>query len=148
MSNRIKPFKNRKIDLSKPVLVYRNLNCKGVSYSVKQGNLVVAHTDCLTLQNIEFRVSEKGKARVKREKRKNVHAFIKGYVVKRVMDYTASEMDKMPNCPYTKITYNPYLDLGFHYKWADRSIEVKTCTAAYITTQGVFIGGFLFRKSS
>ena len=67
------------IDTSKKVRVYKNLH-KGC-YSVKQGGLVKVHADNVTLEDVKFIVSKIGQERVRKEKRKNVHAFVEGFVV-------------------------------------------------------------------
>jgi hypothetical protein len=59
------------------VFVYWNLHRKCWSVRAEQGpdkGRVIAHTDHLTLANVQFRVSEAGRQRVLREGRKNVHA--------------------------------------------------------------------------
>jgi hypothetical protein len=58
---------------------------------------VIKHVGRIDLQDVSFKVSELGRQRVLREKRKNVHAFIEG--------------EEISFCGYantTKVTYNPY----------------------------------------
>lgn len=68
------------------VQVYRNLHksskAGGAVYSVrdKKTRLVFNHQSFLLLQDCKFHVSDKGRARVLREKKKNVHAWIEGNV--------------------------------------------------------------------
>jgi hypothetical protein len=59
--------------------VYRNLHKD--CFSVKQDGLVRCHADNVTLFNVEFIVSKAGQRRVRDEKKKNVHAFVEGFVV-------------------------------------------------------------------
>ena len=66
------------VDPDKPVEVYRNLHKK--CWSVRQRGKVKLHTDYICLKDVEFKVSQKGRERVLREQRKNVHAFIKGFL--------------------------------------------------------------------
>ena len=61
------------------VRVYRNLHKKCLS--VKQGGIVQCHTDNIVLRDCKFIVSKAGQKRVRDEKRKNVHAYVEGYVV-------------------------------------------------------------------
>lgn len=79
----IKPFKNRSIDPDKPVEVYLNLHKKdddGNSwYSIRQGGKVVGHADRVDLTGVNFIVHSKGRDRVRSEKRKNVHAWVRGF---------------------------------------------------------------------
>lgn len=81
----MKPFKRRKLDPKKPVFVYRNLHGDAESlYSIRQGGLVVAHTNDVLLENATFVVNKKGWERCLREGRKNVHAFVRGRVISRL----------------------------------------------------------------
>lgn len=100
------PFKNRRLDVTKPVYVYRNLRGDAEhKYSVRQNGLVIAHTDKLTLRNAKFIVNSQGQQKVRATKRKNVHAFIKGRI-------TAMKIDTRGYLP-AKVFYNPYTDDGF-----------------------------------
>jgi len=87
------------IDPAKRVYVYRNLhkNC----WSVRQSGKVVDHTHFLLLRDCRYLVGEAGRERVRKEKKKNVHAGISGYVVYKVQEeqYWAD---------WGTITYNPY----------------------------------------
>jgi len=96
------------IDLDKPVEIYRNLHKK--CWSVRQRGKVKLHTDYICLKNAEFKVSQKGRDRVLKEQRKNVHAFIKGFIV------NPAEINKMEDvlesysqkAEWVAVTYNPY----------------------------------------
>ena len=66
------------IDTTKKVRVYRNLHRD--CYSVKQGGIVRCHAENVTLRGCQFIVSKAGQRRVRDEQKKNVHAFIEGYV--------------------------------------------------------------------
>ena len=58
------------------VQVYYNLNKKCLS--VRHKGKVIKHCDTLVLTDADFRVQPAGRAKVLREKRKNVHAYISG----------------------------------------------------------------------
>ena len=64
---------------------------------------VVGHTDDITLYNVTFKVSEAGRQRVLKEKRKNVHAFVEG---------TLSPSPLVCDNPLI-IRYNPYKSGSF-----------------------------------
>ena len=83
-----------KIDRSRKVFVYKNLhqNC----WSIRQDGLVKAHTQYLYMWDCLFQVNQKGRERVVKEKQKNVHAGIIGYISREV------------TVACTPITYNPY----------------------------------------
>lgn len=139
INNRITPYKGRKLDYTKPVMVYRNLNCKGISYSIRQGNLVVAHTDALTLRDVKFVVSKAGQQRVIREKRKNVHAFVKGFVAPiGVMGTSAVYAEDKERQLPARIKYNPYLGIGFYCdNLTQQPFEVHTAMGVIINKKGV-----------
>ena len=101
-----------------PVKVYWNLqrNC----YSVQQNGLVVGHTENIALKNVTFKVSEKGRQRVLKERRKNVHAFVTGII------------DDSPNRYWdVKIVYNPYKYNSFRL-WTDDRVTVKSAEAVIL----------------
>lgn len=100
-------YKNRKVNLYKPVYAYRCLNNKDFLYSIMQNGLVVAHTNSILIRDASFIVRPGGLAKVRREQRKNVHAFVKGFLVESGMGIGSDK-----NLP-AKITYNPYLNDSF-----------------------------------
>lgn len=91
------------IDFSRKVFVYKNLH-KGC-WSIRQDGLVKAHTDNVTLYNVMMKVNKKGRERVLREKRKNVHAGISGYLSQK---FFSDAWDDITEKELTEITYNPY----------------------------------------
>ena len=93
---RTKEDKRYDIDFSRKVFVYKNLHKD--CWSVKQDGLVKAHADKLEMWDCSFRVNQKGREKVLKEKRKNVHAGILG----RVDDIGGTIMIG------TEVTYNPY----------------------------------------
>ena len=88
------------IDQTKKVRVYRNLHKKCVS--VKQGGIVRCHATNVVLNECRFIVSEAGQARVHREGKKNVHAFIEGYVV------DARRSLELLDFGWNTVYYDPY----------------------------------------
>lgn len=84
------------------VYVYRNLHKNCFSIKALQGPMkgkVIGHTDEVHLTDVEFRVSEKGRQRVLREKKKYVHAGVVGLI--------ASPYDAPPD-DTVSVRYNPY----------------------------------------
>ena len=66
---------------------------------------VIAHVSVIYLADCTFAVQPSGRERVRREKRKNVHAFVRGTVVTYVsMTYP---------CRSVEVSYNPYMDEQF-----------------------------------
>ena len=100
-------WKRDTIDFSKPVYVYRNLhhNC----FSIRQAGLVQAHTKALIIKDAKYVVNEKGRQRVLHEKKKNVHAFVRGYIsTPRVLRAEQSKLGKNAEWPWYEVSYNPY----------------------------------------
>lgn len=96
------------------VFVYFNLHKKMWSVKALEGpekGRVIARTFYVALRDVQPRVSQKGRERVLREKRKNVHAGLVGYL----MDWM--QMPKYDrHLPETEITYNPYKSGNFYYR--------------------------------
>jgi hypothetical protein len=97
----MKPFRNRTINPHKPVRVYRNLHRD--AFSLQQDGRVVAHTDKLCLKDVVAQVSQAGRQRVIREKKRNVHAYLIGHICEATKPKGVSEL-----------TYNPYLFGSFY----------------------------------
>lgn len=93
------------------VMVYYNLNKH--TFSVQKKGLVVLHADYVKLKDVEFRVRQGGKEKVRREKSKNVHAFVIGDLV----EFCQYPCDNVPEEPVGEIvTYDPYKYESFVYK--------------------------------
>lgn len=106
------------------VFIYFNLHRKLWSIKALQGpdkGRVIGHTECFTVLDAEFKVSEAGRQRVLREKRKNVHAGVVGQLVGRTGHY----LDK-------SVTYNPYKYNSF----VDRQTEMPVHKASVVTAVG------------
>lgn len=106
----------------KLVKVYRNLRDK--CYSVQYRGKVIAHVDSIVLKRAAFVVSEAGRQRVIKSKRKNVHAFVRGYVSMR------EALDKG-----MRVSYNPYVAGNF----AVGEIPIHHADEVHLTKRGVFI---------
>lgn len=104
--NIVYPNKDRQIDLSKPVQVYKNLHKK--CYSIRQSGLVVAYAQRICLKDCSFIVNKAGQERTRREKKKYVHAWIEGFYSTSGMGTTAARNDLR-----SEIRYNPYRDDTF-----------------------------------
>jgi hypothetical protein len=96
-------YKNRTIDETRPVQVYRNLNKKGYRWSVRQSGLVVAHANSIYLKGCKFVVNERGRLWVLRNNIKTVHAYVEGW-------YQANR----PRVKFVQpVFYNPYAYKSF-----------------------------------
>ena len=82
--------------------VYYNLHKKCLSVMDKKTRLVVAHVDSIHLENVKFIVSTAGLVRLRREKRKNVCAFVEG-------DYILGHGERVIGNPvWMRAYFNPY----------------------------------------
>ena len=94
----------------KKVFVYYNLHKHKWSVKDVKTGRVIGHHYEVQLYNATFKVSEAGRARVLKEKRKNVHAGVEGYLT---TDVLARKMDGTilweSQSERHKVTYNPYL---------------------------------------
>jgi hypothetical protein len=94
--------------IGQKVFVYYNLHklCWSVkSLSGEFKGKVVAHLDLIYLKDTTFKVSQKGRDRVLKEKVKNVHAGIVGIV-----------SDKNETDYEIQVSYNPYKHSFFYHK--------------------------------
>jgi hypothetical protein len=111
------------------VKVYYNLHkhCFSVVSLEKENyGRVILHTQEITLTNAKFKVSQAGRERVLREGRKNVHAFVVGYVS---AEFPSPNID-------TEITYNPYKYASFVEKATEK--EVGSAYAVKLSHRKIF----------
>lgn len=129
METIIKPFKQRFPTFYKEAKIYRNLNRKGVVYSIQQQGLVTGHGEEFYLQHCKMTISKKGQQRVRENKVKNVHAFIKGELI--LGEFEIKNRIKS----LTPIYYNPYKTDTFVIKGEG---PVSDCNLVYFCNGGVF----------
>jgi hypothetical protein len=88
------------IPLNQQVRIYFNLHKKKLSVQAKVNGRwkVVCHLEDAYLRNASFKVSQAGRQRVIKEKRKNVHAYILGELVSSLQS----------NKWFQSVRYNPY----------------------------------------
>lgn len=89
--------------IGKRVMVYYNLNKH--TFSIQHKGKVISHADFVNLENVEFRVRQGGKEKVRKEKVKNVHAFVIG-TLKEYCKYPCNNIPKEHNGNI--VTYDPY----------------------------------------
>ena len=92
------------LNKDKKVWVYFNLH--KLLFSVKQGNKVIYKTRNIILKDVEYVVWQSGRQRVLDERKKNVHAFVKGYVVDSLE--MPPEVSQRLSNSIIPVTYNPY----------------------------------------
>jgi hypothetical protein len=97
------------------VFIYRNLHTK--TWSVKFKKKVISHPKEILVKNATFFVSQKIRARVFKNKRKEVHAGVKGELI------PIFSKDEIPFSEMIQVTYNPYLYDSFVGKSDLKKIE-------------------------
>lgn len=97
--------------------IYRNLTKK--CFSIKHRGKVVGYADSILIKNPVFKVNEKGRQRVIKEKQKNVHAYVTCF---------ESDMKVLEDTPLNtqefskEITYNPYYLDAFKYAEGNKAL--------------------------
>lgn len=84
-------------------MVYYNLNKHTFSITFK--NKLIAYSDHIKLTEVEFRVRPGGRAKVLKDKRKNVHAFVIGNLIN-YCNYPCKNITEDINVKI--VTYDPY----------------------------------------
>ncbi len=122
------------------VFVYRNLTkgCYSVMSRCRKSDghndygIVIAHVGNVILDDVSFVVNQKGRQRVLRDRRKNVHAGVLGRIS--YADYgggmDVGEMDY-------KVNYNPYRNAAFCLDGTD--VPVVSAATALLTAEGAFV---------
>ena len=108
---------------------------------------VIGHADVVVLENIEPKVSEAGRQRVLREKRKNVHAGITGRLVwvdhksDLAGEFKEFDAELIATCN-NPVTYNPYKFKTF-VKKSDTTHELLRADVAMLHSgdRSVMVGG-------
>lgn len=109
------------INPDRKVEVYFNLHTH--KWSVRQDGRVLLHCDAISIENAQLVVGKAGRQRVLREQKKNVHAFVRGYVVD---ESCGGEM-------IAGIRYNPYQMDSFQR--SDTGADISTCARVEIDSR-------------
>jgi hypothetical protein len=125
------PYKGRSIENGQRVKVYFNLHNKKYSAVALDGSdkgRVLGHFDEVVLDDVSFIVSEAGRQRVIREKKKNVHAYAIGQWRKgRDLNFFSA----------SKLRYNPYKMRQFQVD----ETPVTQATGVYLGHRGLYAVG-------
>lgn len=125
------------------VETYYNLHKRCLSYRPSGGR--VKHARAMILNDVSFDVQPAGRAKVLREQKKNVHAFVRGVpswiagLDDGLEDYTPSNMERQR---YRKITYNPYKHGSFVF--ADTGAPINKATQVAIIDRDIYLTGFRY----
>lgn len=95
-----------------------HLNLRQGGFSVLEGGVKVAHRHALSMRG-RFVVQQGGSERAKEEGVRNVHAFVRGWVIDQ-------HFGRIPNWDLTdwrEVTYNPFTDTAFRYRDTNEYID-------------------------
>jgi hypothetical protein len=96
----------------------------------------------MILNNVKFAVQPAGRYRVLTDRRKNVHAFVRGDLAwvaglnDKLGDYSNANMERQG---YRKITYNPYKYDSF--VMADTELPIKSASQVVIIGKDIYLSG-------
>lgn len=123
------PFKDREVSIGQRVDVYKNLHLEnGYSIRCSKTGLVLAHCSTVLIKNASFHVSESGRQKTVKEKRKRVHAYVRG------------ELAAINTLfPKDFVIYNPYLTEFF--------LDSETRDPIHEADEVFFMGRHAYRKN-
>ena len=125
---RVIPF-NPTLPAGLAVEVYWNLHKHVFSVRDRKTGLVIGHCDEVKLHTVRFRVFEPGRQRVIRQKRKNVHAFVRGTI----RDGSALIDAGCFGDGSEVARYNPYD--GPHFVTASSGVPIEGAETALLVAQ-------------
>jgi hypothetical protein len=119
------------------VETYYNLHKHCLSF--REPGERVSHARAMVLNNVKFAVQPAGRAKVLTDKRKNVHAFVRGDMAglnDNLGDYTVYNMNRQQ---YPRIRYNPYESDSFVL--VDTGMPIKSATQVVVIDSMVYLSG-------
>ena len=122
------------------VFVYYNLHRKCWSVKALEGpnkGLVIAYRDHMWLEDCTFKVSQAGRNRVLRERRKNVHAGVVGTWYTDETDECVNSVVSFMTKAMIPATYNPYKFSTFVNK--DTHQCINHAKDALLTNRQVYV---------
>ena len=107
--------------------VYRNLHKDVWSVRNRETGRVISHETMVHIKDASFVVQPAGRKKVITEKRKNVHAFVRGHLSSRTSVHSQWRL----------VTYNPYKADHFCYK--DTGDKVTSADEVLLDENGVWV---------
>lgn len=92
----------KKIKNGQVVRVYRNIRKNLFSIQDEKTRRLIAYAESLLLTNVRMKIGQAGQLRVRKERQKNIHAFIVGTFVEQ------NEDDAIDHKDLKAVYYNPY----------------------------------------
>ena len=102
---------------------------------------VLDHSVSVRIDNAVFNVRAGGQARARKEKRRNVHAFVEGTLSKVLKGEKASLSSE-----WVEVTYNPFHTDTFIEKTTGRA--VVSADIAILQTGSVFCRGLIYQSAT
>ena len=119
--------------------IYRNLHRQSFSIQgylkEKKGYRVVDRANVAVMENVIFKVMQRGREKVIEEKRKNVHAFVMPEKYKHISKRAKS---KYNTDELREIYYNPYKYNSFVYKDTEESLDGKSLEKVLMINNKVY----------
>lgn len=123
-------YKNRSLEVGKKVRVYFNLHTNlfsVVSMEGKHKGKVVAHGNGIIIAEAEFKVNKAGQEKVRKAKRKSVHAYVDG-LFSGLTDETLNK----------QAYYNPYLT-DYFIDWQSKKNVFKAKAVVLIDKRVTYL---------
>ena len=106
------------------VQIYRNLRTGNFSVRDAKTRKVITHLDSFILRDVKYKVSEAGRQRVLKEKRKNVHAWVEGSLVSKKAIVALNDKDR----GLWEVRYDPYKRKYFYMYYNGELKPVREST--------------------
>jgi len=128
------------------VSIYRNLHNGLISIKSASSGLVLGHAKSVDVARADFVVHEAGRQRVLREGQKNVHAYVKGFLLntRGFKPYKGRSLGSVYGAlldtihKVTIVSYNPYKAPHFVIKGtSDKVSKASLCT---VSCDGIIAG--------
>jgi len=119
--------------------VYFNLHKKVFSVKDGKSGLVTDHSNGVLILNPVFKVSEKGRQRVIKEQRKNVHAAVRGQLISKDLQDVESVKAHLESQGYKlhAATYQPYVCGSFIL--VDTKEAISQAQMAFLINKKIYV---------
>jgi hypothetical protein len=101
--------------------IYWNLHKK--IWSIRHNGIVIEHLDNVFVEDVSFVVQPAGRRKVRKTRRKNVHAFVRGEIA-----------DKFEINNLQRVRYNPYQHTSFVD--AETSKPIHSASQVFLSEEG------------
>tara|TARA_R100001594_G_scaffold84532_1_gene119055 strand:+ start:1132 stop:1626 length:495 start_codon:yes stop_codon:yes gene_type:complete len=126
--------------VGKVVEVYYNSHRGSLSVRDAKTKKVFAHSTVVALKDVTFTVQPAGRDKVRRENKKNVHAWVRGTVMAHWAargyeswdDWLFAEK-RNQCCTGARVKYNPYVNDSFVVEDTEEPISKAKCVMVYAT---------------